>query len=69
MEAKIIEKENQYGVLLDGIEVVPAIHDDKQCAIDEFEYFETLNSSLSKPFLNHVLSFDEIEIIKKELIK
>lgn len=69
MEAKIFERDGKYGLSLNGIEVVPASHEDKQCAIDEFEYFETLNGSLSKQFLNHILSFDEIEVIKKELLK
>jgi hypothetical protein len=66
---KVIEKNNKYGILENDIEVVPCCHPTKESALGEWTYFEKLNVTGRKPFLDHVKTIEEIDKIASELIQ
>ena len=48
-----------FGIMENGEEVVPFIHNSKESAIEELVYFEKLNQ-LKMRFLDHVRTIEEI---------
>lgn len=59
------EKGN-YGIKENGLLVVPLVYYDAVSAIEEWEYFERLNSDKSQ-FLNHKRTHEEISEIVNQL--
>lgn len=53
---------NYFGIIENGEEVVPFIHNSKESAIEEWVYFEKLNL-FEMRFLDHVRTIEEIEKI------
>ena len=58
----VAEKDGYFGILSNDKEVVPFTHRDKNDAIEEWEYFQKLNTNLQphKRFLKKVISIEEI---------
>lgn len=63
---KVIEKEKCFGILENGVEVVPFVHYNKKSAIDEWAYFEKLNIT-ERQFLDHIRTEEEINKIISNL--
>lgn len=62
-------KVNLFGISENGVEVVPVIHYTKEHAIEEWAYFERLNSACAKhrQFLPKVKRIEDINEIVKQL--
>jgi hypothetical protein len=68
-KVEIATKDGKYGILDDGKESVPYCHPTKDSAIEEWGYFERLNTSEEphRRFLNHVTPVEVIEEIINKL--
>jgi hypothetical protein len=64
---EVVLKNNYFGVIEDGVEVVPFVHYTKKSAIDEWVLFQKLNT-IERQFLNSVISVEDIEKIEHSLI-
>lgn len=62
----VVKLGGYFGIMENGEEVVPFIHNSKESAIEEWVYFEKLNL-LEMRFLDHVRTIEEIEKISCEL--
>lgn len=62
---KLFKKNGLYGIEEDGNDSVPFVHENKECAIDEWKCFEIIN--ISKKILPKKRSIDEIIDIEVSL--
>ena len=63
----LIIKNGKYGIKENDDIIVPLVYSDVNGAIEEYEYFERLNTN-DKQFLNRKLTNDKIDEIGKEMI-
>jgi hypothetical protein len=68
MEVSISVYANKYGIICDGKVAVLPFHEDVAEAIQEWYDFEILNT-IDHPFLDHQLTFEEINTIHQQLLK
>lgn len=66
MMIKVEERDKCFGIIENGIEVVPFVHYSKESAIGEWVLFEKLNATESQ-FLDHIRTIEEIDKIASEL--
>lgn len=66
IKIKVEKKDNYFGIICDGKEIVPFEHDSKESAIQEWVLFEKINATEGQ-FLDHIRSIEEIDIIASEL--
>jgi hypothetical protein len=62
---EVVLKNGKYGIIEDGIEIVPFVHHTDKEAIEEWACFEKINT-MTEPhlrFLNHITSFEKINEI------
>jgi len=64
ISAKKVNK--RFGIMQDGKEVVPCVHDSKESAIEEWVCFERLNTT-GRQFLEHKRTLEEIDSIASYL--
>lgn len=62
---KLFKKNGLYGIEEDGNDSVPFVYENKECAIDEWKYFEIIN--ISEKILPKKRSIDEIIDIEVSL--
>lgn len=64
MNIVIKEKSGLFGVVEDGVEVVPCCHSSAKFAIEEWECFETMNTN-EEPHRRFLSRVTPIEVIKE----
>lgn len=64
---KIIKENNKFGVTHNGELAVPCEHETAKAAIDEWAYWEKLNTNSERKFLAHIIDIDRIDRIVKDV--
>ena len=71
MDFQLVVNNQGFGIMYNDKMAVPLMHKTKEGAVGELVYFETANTNFPKhrQFLDHVLTIEQIECVKQELLK